>query len=105
MFVIPRSDLEVGGFRMHGLRRAWVAGLLGGAGLVGCSHTKTYDTDVPITEEWRTAPTGEERFDHPPERGYTKPPPKKEFKPSVGGGGGGMGGPGMGAMGGGGQPY
>lgn len=90
---------------MRCLKLVWAAGLLGGAGLAGCKHTKTYDTSVPVTEEWRTAPKGEERFDHPPERQYTKPPPKKEFKPSVGSGAGGMGGGGMGSMGGGGQPY
>ena len=37
--------------------------------------------------------------DHtPPEQGYTKPAPKKEFKPGVGGSGPGMGG-GSGGMG------
>lgn len=79
--------------RRHGL--AYVAGLLGGAGLVGCEHTKTYETDVPMVEEWRTAPD-EERFNHPPERKWEKPPPKKEFRPGMGAGAGGMGGPAMG---------
>ena len=85
---------------MRHITLSWAVGLLGGAGLVGCEHTKTYDTDVPMVEEF-VLPPNEDRFDNPRELGYTKPPPKKEFKPSMGGPGGpggGMGGPGRGGF-------
>ena len=79
-------------------RGVWVAGALAAA--VGC-HQVEYDTRVPLVEEFRVAPD-EERFNNPPEQGYRKPPPKKEFKPGLGGpmgpgggGGGGRGGPGF----------
>ena len=65
---------------------------------VGC-HTNKHDVSVPLVEEYRTAPN-DPAYNSPPERGYTKPEPKKEFKPGVGGSGPGMGG-GGGGMGGG----
>jgi len=61
---------------------------------VGC-HTNKHDVSVPLVEEYRTAPN-DPAYNSPPERGYTKPEPKKEFKPGVGGSGPGMGGGGMG---------
>ncbi len=79
------------------MRRMWGAVVLAG-GCGGC-HTQQYDTSVPHVEEFKVAPAGEPRYDQPPEKGFTKPPAKKEFKPSFGGGpngpGGGAGGPGM----------
>lgn len=79
--------------------RGCVAGGLG-AVAVGC-HTIEHDTSVPLVEEWK-APPSEDRFNNPPEQGYRKPAPKKEFKPGLGGpngpggGGGGMMGGGQG---------
>ena len=69
------------------IARSLAAGLLGGVGLVGCEHTETYDTDVPMVEEF-VLPPNEDRFDNPRELGYTPPPPKVEFKPQLGGGNG-----------------
>lgn len=63
-----------------------VVGLLA---LAGC-NTPQYDVSVPIVQEYRVPPD-EPRFNNPPENGYKKPPPKKEFKPGMGG----PGGPGM----------
>lgn len=62
---------------------------------IGC-QSKKYDVSVPVVEEYRVAPD-EARFNTPPEQGYRKPPPKKEFKPGVmpGGPGGPGGGPPM----------
>lgn len=64
----------------------------------GCRHQVQYDTTVTHAEEFHAAPS-EERYNNAPELGYRKPPPKKEFKPSFGGGAGGPAGSGgMGAM-------
>jgi hypothetical protein len=70
--------------------------LILGAGVAGCQSAK-HDTSVPLVEEYRVAPD-DAAYNNPPERGYTKPPVKKEFKPGMGGGagGGGFGGGGPG---------
>ena len=66
--------------------------------VAGC-YTPKHDVSVPLVEEFKVAPN-ETRFDNPPEQGYRKPPPKKEFKPGMGGGaGGGMGAPAMSSQG------
>lgn len=65
---------------------------------VGCAQTPKPDTRPPTQVEEFVVPPDEARFNQPPELGYRKPPPKKEFKPGMGGGGG-M--PGMGGMNGG----
>lgn len=56
------------------------------AGALGCHQVK-HNTDVPLVHEYRTAPTGEARFDSAPEAALSAPPRKKEFKPSLGAGG------------------
>ncbi|MGL6074818.1 MAG: hypothetical protein ACRC8S_11710 [Fimbriiglobus sp.] len=69
----------------------WAFGLLLAGLAVGCQTAK-YDVSVPHVEEFRAAPD-EARYNTPPEQGYKKPPPKKEFRPGFGGpGGAGMGG-------------
>jgi hypothetical protein len=78
------------------VRGVWWIGFV--AVVAGC-HQVEHDTRVPLVEEYRVAPD-EERFNNPPELGFRKPPPKKEFTPGLGGpmgpgGGGGMGGPGF----------
>ena len=84
------------------MRRArgwWTAGAFGlAAAAAGCGTTDTKDVSAPYVEEFRLPPN-EDRFNHPPETGYRKPPPKKEFTPGLGGpngpsGGGMAGGPG-----------
>ena len=72
----------------------WTAVLLAPTFATGCRHTSRYEVEVPVVEEFR-APPQEDRFNNPPEKGYTKPLPKKEFKPGggPGGAGGGMGSP------------
>jgi len=87
-------------FAVGARRQAWWFSLASGLWLllvlVGC-QSKRYDVSVPVVEEYRIAPD-EARYNTPPESGYRKPPPKKEFKPRVGGGppgAGGMGGPGL----------
>ena len=77
-------------------RNVWlgiVAIVFLGAGL-GCHlrDSKKFDTSVQHAEEFN-APPKEARYDNPPESGYKKPPPKKEFRPGPGGPGGGAGGP------------
>lgn len=67
---------------------------------VGCQSSKTkHDLRVP-TEEYFGAPPDEARYNNAPELGYSKPRPKKEFKPGFGGpggpGGAGGGGDGLG---------
>lgn len=79
------------------MRRTW--GMLALAGWCGGCHTPRYDTSVPHVEEFKVAPAGEVRYDQPPEKGFTKPPPKKEFKPSFGGANGPSGPNGRGAAG------
>ena len=82
------------------MRRGWVGCVL--AAGFGCTSPEKASTEIPLVEEFR-APTSEDRYNHPMEQGYRKPPPKKEFKPSTGAGGGPMmggmtgmnGGPGM----------
>ena len=71
----------------------------------GCYHPK-HDLTVPTVEEWKVAPDADQ-YNNPPEQGYTKPKPKKEFVPGVGapgspggGQGGGMGGQGGQGLGG-----
>lgn len=64
---------------------------------VGCYTSKKAELTHPHVEEYMVAPQ-ETRYDNPPESGYKKPPPKKEFRPGVnapGMEGGGPGGPGM----------
>jgi len=80
-----RRNVLLGGFAI----------LLLAAG-VGCHwrDSKKLDTSVHHAEEFN-APPKEARYDNPPESGYKKPPPKKEFRPGPGGVGGGMGGPGQ----------
>ncbi len=76
------------------MRRTW--GMVALTGWCGGCYTPRYDTSVPHVEEFKVAPAGETRYDQPPEKGFTKPDAKKEFKPSFGGpngpGGGGTGG-------------
>ena len=67
----------------------------------GCHHPK-YNLTAKYPEEY-AVPPNEPRFDNPPESGYRKPPPKKDFAPGPGGPGGGGGGMGGGGMGGGGM--
>ncbi len=55
---------------------------------LGCHQVK-HNTDVPLVHEYRTAPTGEARFDNAPEAALAAPPRKKEFKPSLGAAGSG----------------
>ena len=63
-------------------------GLLALAVTVGCQSDRTqHDLRVPLVEEFN-APPDEARFNNPPELGYRKPRPKKEFKPGFGGPGG-----------------
>ena len=66
------------------------------AAVVGCKTTRD-DTVVPLVEEYRSPPD-EPRFNNPAERLWKPPPPKKEFKPSMGAGSG-AGGPPMGSPG------
>jgi hypothetical protein len=78
------------------MRRWWVIALMAGVG-AGCAGPGRDATEVPFVEEFRPPPN-EDRFNNPPEQGYRKPPPKKEFKPGMGAGNpgmGGMGGPGF----------
>jgi hypothetical protein len=65
---------------------------------VGCQSGAKPDLREPTRVEEFVAPPDEARFNQPPEMGYRKPPPKKEFKPGMGGMGGGP--AGMGGMGG-----
>jgi hypothetical protein len=74
---------------------AWLVSLVSGS--FGCKHHVKHDTMVHHAEEFHSAPS-EDRYNNPPELGYRKPPPKKEFKPSFGAGGGGGGPAGMGGM-------
>ncbi len=77
------------------MRRNVCLGLFAVALLVGCRNTSNkFDTSVPHVEEFN-APPKEARYDNPPESGYKKPAPKKEFRPgpAQGGPGGGAGGP------------
>jgi len=80
------------------MRRSFCGIIAGILGIVLGCQSKKYDVNVPVVEEYRVAPD-EARFNTPPEQGYRKPAPKKEFKPGIGPGGpgGGMGGgqPGM----------
>ena len=66
--------------------------------LLGCHHDK-HNLAVEFPEEY-TLPPDEARFNNPPESGYRRPPPKKEFRPGLGNGPGGMGSPGGGFTGG-----
>lgn len=54
---------------------------------LGCQTTDRSDLRVPHVEEF-TPPPQENRYNNPPEAGYTAPPPKKEFRPGPGGGAG-----------------
>jgi hypothetical protein len=63
---------------------------------VGC-YKPMYDVSVPHVQEYRVPPD-EPRFNNPPENGYKKVAPKKEFKPGMGAGGAGAGGMGGGGM-------
>jgi hypothetical protein len=58
------------------------------AALLGCQGEK-HNLAVEFPEEY-TLPPDEPRFNNPPESGYKKPPPKKEFKPGMGNGPGGF---------------
>ena len=60
-------------------------------GLAAGCHTTKHDVSVPVVEEYRTAPN-DPSYNSPPEKGYTHKERPKEFKPSVGGSGPGMGG-------------
>lgn len=62
------------------------------AALAGC-HTPKHDLTAKYPEEYVVPPT-ESRFDNPPESGYRRPAPKKDFTPGPGmGGPPGVGGP------------
>ncbi len=50
--------------------------------VAGCHHVE-YDTRVPLVEEFRPPPD-EPRFNNPPEQGFRKQAPKKEFRPNPG---------------------
>ena len=68
---------------------------------VGCQTSKTqHDLRVPMVEYFG-APPDEARYNNAPEKGYTAPRPKKEFKPGFGGPGGPGGAGGAGGGGGG----
>ena len=73
----------------------WIAAALLAIGLAsGClNKSKKLDTNIQHSEEFNPPPK-EARYDNPPESGYKKPAPKKEFRPGPG-----QGGPGGGASG------
>lgn len=86
--VYPPPEPTDGGTAMR--RTGW--GVLVGLAAVGCNTPHKYDTSVPYVEEFRPPPD-EARYNNPPEQGWKRPPPKKEFKPGAAGMGGGS--PGM----------
>jgi len=51
----------------------------------GCKQRgrKTYERRTLHVEEF-PGPPDENRYNHPPEKGYTAPPPTKEFRPGPG---------------------
>lgn len=67
---------------------------------VGCQSGPKPDVREPPRVEEFVVPPDEARFNQPAELGYRKPAPKKEFKPGMGGMGGGPAGMGGGGMGG-----